>query len=874
MTTSAVRAPAPTAATPTKQAPSPGPGGLSHRQIMTILTGLLLGMFLAALDLTIVSTSIRTIADDLNGLSIQAWVTTAYLITSTLSTPLYGKLSDLYGRKPFYIAAISIFVIGSAASAFSTSMYMLAAFRAFQGLGAGGLMSLAFTILGDIVSPRQRAKYQGYFLAVFGVSSVLGPVIGGALAGAPSILGIVGWRWVFLVNVPIGFVALVVVAKVLNVPFIRKVNPRIDWWGALTLVIGLVPLLIVASQGQTWGWGDPKSLICYAVGALGVIAFIVTERLMGQHAMIPLRLFRSGTFSMVILASVLIGVAMFGAMTLIPQYLQIVKGSSPTLSGLQTLPMMVGLMGASIVSGQITSRTGRYKIFPVLGTVIIGGGGVLLATLGADTPLWQPMLYMFVIGAGLGLCMQTLQLSAQNAGPIQDMGVATSSATFFRQIGATLGVAVFLSILFGSVTTKIGSALGSAFHTTPFQAALHDPNVLANPNNQAVVSMITGHGGSANVLSDSSFLQKIDPRLAHPFLVGFSGSIDIVFWLLAAVMVVAFFVTLFTKEIPLRNMSGVQAMAEGAESLIEAPAEVSAEAPRPEPVGVGGRHALPGANSSVGFAGNGTGNGTGSGGNGNSGSAGTSVTGAVRRPDSGPVAGVMLTLINHAGQQVDRATTGPDGEFRMTAPLDGSYVLIASSPGHQPHASPLRVAGAGLRQEIVLTGTARAVGTVRTAGSGTVVAGAIVTLTDQRGEVVGATTTGPDGRYLFDELGRGGHTLVVTAPDHRPAAVTLAVADSGDTVTDVEISGAAHLAGIARGAAGRSVPDARVTLVDSSGNVVAMTTTDGEGGYAFADLPEGDYTVIASGYPPVTSRQTVAAGADQVHDVLLSHSEL
>jgi EmrB/QacA subfamily drug resistance transporter len=848
---------------------------------MTILTGLLLGMFLAALDMTIVSTSIRTISDDLHGLSIQAWVTTAYLITSTVSTPLYGKLSDLYGRKPFYLAAISIFVIGSAASAFATSMYMLAAFRAFQGIGAGGLMSLAFTILGDIVAPRQRAKYQSYFLAVFGTSSVLGPVIGGALAGTHSILGIVGWRWVFLVNVPIGVVALIVVAKVLNVPFTRRANPRIDWWGAITLVLGLVPLLIAAEEGQSWGWGDYKTLICYAVGVVGVIAFILVEHFMRGDALIPLRLFRNTTFSMVIATSVLVGVGMFGGMMLIPQYLQIVKGSSPTLAGLQTLPMMVGMMSSSLISGQITSRTGRYKIFPIIGTAVMIGAAVLFTTITADTPLWQPMVYMFFIGFGLGLAMQTLQLAAQNAGPPQDMGVATSSATFFRQIGGTLGVAIFLSILFSTVTSNIGSALRSAFGSGPFQAALHDPSVLANPNNQAVVSMVTGQGGgTTSVLTDSSFLQRIDGRLAHPFLVGFSNSIDAVFWVMAAVMLVAFVVTLFIREIPLRTQSGVQAMAEGAEALV--PTEEAVAQPVAEPVAVGGgRHALAGEPNGVAPVGplNGAAmtNGHRAGTEVIAATGGTPIAGVIRRPDNGLVGGAVLTLINHAGQQVDRTASGPDGQYRLTAPLDGMYVLIASSAGHQPHAAPLRVAGAELRQEIVLRGTARAVGTVRTSrigGNGDAVANATVTLTDQRGEVIGSTTTNADGRYEFDELQGGGYTLVVTAAEHRPAALTLTVAETGDTTTDVEINGAAHLAGIARGGQGQAVPDARVTLVDSTGNVVGMATTDETGGYAFADLPEGEYTVIASGYPPVTSHRSVSAGTDEVHDVVLAHSEL
>lgn len=380
---------APRGDTQTKAIPT-SPGGLSHRQILTILSGLMLGMFLAALDQTIVSTSIRTIADDLHGLSQQAWATTAYLITSTIATPLYGKLSDLHGRKPYFLTAISVFIVGSVLCTFSTSMTELASFRALQGIGAGGLMSLALAIIGDIVPPRERARYQGYMLATFATSSVAGPLIGGFLAGQSSILGVTGWRWVFLVNVPIGIIALFVVAKVLNIPHVRR-DRRIDWWGAVTIAIGVVPLLLVAEQGREWGWGSTNSLLCYGIGVVGIIAWILVERRMGDDALIPMRLFRNSIFSKTSLLSVLIGAGMFGGMLMIPQYLQIVKGASPTRSGLEMLPLMLGMIIASIVAGQLTAKTGRYKIFPIIGTALMVAALLLFHfKVQWDTPCGSP----------------------------------------------------------------------------------------------------------------------------------------------------------------------------------------------------------------------------------------------------------------------------------------------------------------------------------------------------------------------------------------------------------------------------------------------------------------------------------------------------
>jgi EmrB/QacA subfamily drug resistance transporter len=540
------------------------PGGqLSHRQILEILGGLMMGMFLAALDQTIVASAIRTIGDDLHGLSIQAWVTTAYLITATISTPLYGKLSDMYGRKPFFLAAITIFTAGSALCAFSTSMYMLAAFRAFQGLGAGGLFSLALAIIGDIVPPRERARYQGYFLAVFGTSSVLGPVIGGFFAGASSILGITGWRWVFLVNVPIGLAALVVVSRVLNIAHTRR-DHKIDWLGAVTLTVGLVPLLIVAEQGRTWGWGSTRALVCYVIGVIGVLAFVGAEARAGEDALIPLRMFRNRTFSLTSAVGIVVGMGMFGGIAALPLYLQIVKGASPTKSGLLLLPLTAGIMLASIFSGQLISKTGRYKIFPIIGSLLMVAGMLLLHTVGADTPFWRTSLYMAVFGLGLGNVMQPITLAVQNAMPPQDIGVATSSATFFRQLGGTLGTAVFLSVLFSTVGDKIKGAFRAAAQTPQFQAALKDPSVASNPANKPVLDALHGGGSvGGSALNDTSFIQHLAKVLARPFEVGFSQAMDLVFLLGAGVLFIGFVLLLFLPELALRTQSAMVAAAEG-----------------------------------------------------------------------------------------------------------------------------------------------------------------------------------------------------------------------------------------------------------------------------------------------------------------------
>jgi EmrB/QacA subfamily drug resistance transporter len=550
-------------ATAIRPADSPSDGALSHRQILTILSGLVLGMFLAALDQTIVSTAIKTIGNDLHDLQAQAWVTTAFLITSTIAAPLFGKLSDIYGRKRLFMTAIVIFVAGSALCGLATSMYELAAFRAFQGIGAGGIMPLALAVIGDIIPPRERARYQGYMMAVFASASVLGPVLGGLLSGTNDFLGVAGWRYIFYINVPIAAVALFVIARVLKLDTVRR-ERRIDWWGALALVVGLVPLLVVAEEGQQWGWASAASFTAYLLSAVGLAVFVWIQHRMGDDALLPLRMFRSRTFSVASGQVTIIGMAMFGGLSVIPLYLQIVKGASPTKSGLLLLPLVGGLMVASLGSGRLIAKTGRYKVFPVVGSVLMVIGMGLFITLRADTALWSTDIYMAIFGIGLGMNMQSLVLAMQNAVPARDMGVASAASSFFRSVGGTLGTAIFLSILFSQAGTKIAQQYAKAATDPGYIAAAK-----ANPGQVAAL-----HQNLSGGLNDTSFLTTLAKPLAHPFFVGFSSAADVVFAITAVLLVGAVVLSSCLKEVPLRLVSGNQARAQATEveeTVSEAP---------------------------------------------------------------------------------------------------------------------------------------------------------------------------------------------------------------------------------------------------------------------------------------------------------------
>lgn len=515
---------------------------LTKRQTITVMVGLMLGMFLSSLDQTIVSTSIYTIANDLDGLSLQAWATTAYLITSTVTTPLYGKLSDIFGRRPLYLAAIVIFLAGSLYAGSVHSMTELAIARGIQGMGAGGLLALALTIIGDIVSLKDRAKFQGYFMSVFGISSVLGPVVGGAFAGSSNILGFDGWRWVFFINLPIGLAALVVVFLYLHLPA-KHVKQKIDYWGAAAITLAIVPLLLVAEQGRSWGWTSAESLLCYGLGVTGIAAFLLAEKRAGDYALIPLRLFRNPTFGLSSLLNFIIGIGMFGAIAMLPMYLQLVKGLTPTEAGLMMITFTIGILSGSITAGRTISASGTYRVFPILGTALLTSAAVVMGlSLGADTELWVPGLIAVFFGLGLGFCMQPLTLAMQVSVPPKDMGVGTSSAAFFRSMGGAVGTAVFISMLFSLAADKIAAAMKDAMQNADYLKVLNDPAVASDPANAKLYEFFK-NGASNESLNDTSWLHSADPVLTRPITEGFAQSIDAVMLTAAALTGIAFLIS-------------------------------------------------------------------------------------------------------------------------------------------------------------------------------------------------------------------------------------------------------------------------------------------------------------------------------------------
>ncbi|MBT2567449.1 MFS transporter [Arthrobacter sp. ISL-85] len=540
---------------------------LTQRQIVTVMVGLMLGMFLASLDQTIVSTSIYTIANDLDGLSLQAWATTAYLITSTVSTPLYGKLSDIFGRRPLYLTAILIFLVGSLYAGSVHSMTELAVARGIQGLGAGGLLALALTIIGDIVSLKDRAKFQGYFMSVFGISSVLGPVVGGAFAGSANILGFDGWRWVFFINIPIGLAALTVVFLFLHLPA-KHLKQKIDYWGAAAITVAIVPLLLVAEQGRTWGWTSLNSFLCYGLGVVGIAWFLLAEKRAGDYALIPLRLFHNITFGLSSLLNFIIGIGMFGAIAMLPMYLQLVKGLTPTQAGLMMITFTVGILFGSITAGRTISASGTFRIFPIMGTGILTAAALVMGfSLGVDTELWVPGLIAVFFGVGLGFCMQPLTLAMQTSVPPRDMGVGTSSAAFFRSMGGAVGTAVFISMLFSLAANRIADSMKAAATDPAYLAVLKDPAVASDPANAKLYDFFK-NGASNDSLNDTSWLHTANSTLTRPITDGFATSIDTVMLTAAALTGLAF---LISFALPRKKLTDQKASPQDKDS-VEIPA--------------------------------------------------------------------------------------------------------------------------------------------------------------------------------------------------------------------------------------------------------------------------------------------------------------
>ncbi|NJP31187.1 MDR family MFS transporter [Micromonospora thermarum] len=503
---------------------------LSARQIRLLMVGLMTGMLLAALDQTIVGTALPTIVGELGGINHYSWVVTAYLLASTASTPLYGKMADLYGRRPVFLFSIGAFLVGSLLAGLSQDMTQLIVTRGVQGLGAGGLMTLAFTIISDVVPPRERGRYQGLFGAVFGLSSVAGPLVGGYFAETD-------WRWIFYINVPLAILAIIVCSRVLRlVPFTRRQH-AIDWLGAALLVAGVSSLLLALSWGgNEYAWGSGVIIGLFAAGAVLGGLFVVQEARVAEP-ILPLRLFRSATFALSNAAGFVLGLVMFGSIIFIPLYLQIVKGASPTRSGLLMLPMMGGIIVTSVLTGRAMSQIGRYKWFPVAGSAVLLVGMLLFTRLEVRTSLWLAFFFMVVIGIGLGLCMQSLILAVQNAVSMRDLGAGTSSATFFRSLGGSFGVAILGTVLSSRLTSELAGRLPGAIAQLP-------------PEQQAAVA---ASGGADVSVNDPATILALPGPVRAAVQTSFVEALDLVFLTAGLIAIVAVLVTLALPDEKLRG---------------------------------------------------------------------------------------------------------------------------------------------------------------------------------------------------------------------------------------------------------------------------------------------------------------------------------
>ncbi|WP_308198403.1 MFS transporter [Actinomadura terrae] len=827
----------------------------THRQILEILSGLMMAMLTAMISTSVISTALPTIVGELGGQDQLSWVASASLLTMTASTPLWGKLSDIFGRKLMFQTALLLFVLASVAGGLSQNIGQLIAARACQGLGVGGLSALAQVILGDVVEPRQRGRYAGYMGATFGVATVAGPLLGGFIVDA----GALGWRWCFYVCVPLAVIAFLVIQRVLKLPKVRR-DTRLDIFGAVTITGAATAVMLLLSMGgQQFAWNSQWTYVL--LGATGVLLVLAVFAERGaRDPILPPRLFRNRTFVLASLTSVCIGVAMFGGMIYMPQYLQVVKGMSPTASGLMTLPLVLGMLVTSTGSGQLVTRTGRYKIFPVVGLVFVGAGMFLLSRLHVGSSKLLIGADVAVLGVGLGLTLQILILAAQNASAPKDLASTTSGISFFRNLGGAMGVAAFGAILSNRLAAELADGL-SAAHVAP-----------------------PAGGGE---LGSPDQIAALPEPFKHIVLTAFTNALESVFLVGVPVAVLGFLATLALKELPLRGSGGRGAAAPAPEP---APVQTLTDLPvvtgrEQELVAVaaggpsGERPAAMNEMPSNGISPNGmsppgppAGGGMERSETGEAMGGGVPVQGVVRSGEGEPVASAALTLIGVDGHQLARAITRPDGRYALPTPGPGTYVLIAATGEHEPQAATVVVGDRPVDFDLVLAGNGGLGGTVRGAG-GAPITNAMVVITDVRGEVVGTGRTDASGHYTFRDVMSGPYTLAVSAAAHRPVAVPVEVTGGGQNRVDVDMPPGARVRGTVRTATGEPIGEARVTLVDAAGNVLAMVITGPDGEYAFTDLAGGQYTVIASGYPPVATGLALSGGGADGHDLTLGYPD-